>query len=41
MSGLYKDLTDYLPRINDIEFGKWYPEKQKGTRMANSAAIQV
>lgn len=30
MSGLYKDLTDYLPRIKDIEFGKWYPEKQTG-----------
>ena len=30
MSEVYKSLTDYLPRIKDIEFGKWYPEKQTG-----------
>lgn len=30
MAEVYKGLTDYLPRIKDIEFGKWYPEKQTG-----------
>lgn len=30
MAEVYKGLTDYLPRIRDIEFGKWYPEKQTG-----------
>lgn len=30
MSELYKELTDYLPRIKETEFGKWYPEKQTG-----------
>lgn len=30
MSEVYKELTDYLPRIKDIEFGRWYPEKQTG-----------
>lgn len=30
MEEVYKGLTDYLPRIKDIEFGKWYPEKQTG-----------
>lgn len=30
MSELYKGLTDYLLRIKDIEYGKWYPEKQAG-----------
>ena len=27
---MYKKLTDYLPLIKDIEFGKWSPEKQTG-----------
>lgn len=30
MSEIYKGLTAYLPRIKDIEFGKWYPKKQNG-----------
>lgn len=30
MSEVYKSLTDYLSQIKDIEFGKWYPEKQTG-----------
>lgn len=30
MSGLYKELTNLLPSLKDIEFGKWYPEKQTG-----------
>ena len=30
MERTYKELTEYLPKIKDIEFGKWYPEKQTG-----------
>lgn len=30
MKGLYKNLTELLPSLKDIEFGKWYPEKQPG-----------
>jgi len=30
MAEVYKRLTDYFPQIKDIEFGKWYPEKQTG-----------
>lgn len=30
MSGVYKKLTDYLPRLKDIEYGKRYPEVQTG-----------
>lgn len=27
---MYEYLTDYISKINDIEYGKWYPEKQTG-----------
>lgn len=30
MSEIYKDLTECLQKFEDIEFGKWYPEKQVG-----------
>lgn len=26
----YKLLTDYIPRLQNVEYGKWYPEKQTG-----------
>jgi len=27
---MYEYLTDYIPQIKDIEYGKRYPEKQMG-----------
>ena len=30
MSKVYQALTDYLPRIENIKYGKWYPETQTG-----------
>lgn len=30
MAEVYKALTDFLPKIKDIDYGKWYPEKQTG-----------
>lgn len=30
MAEVYKTLTDFLPQIKDIDYGKWYPEKQTG-----------
>lgn len=30
MAEKYKSLTNFLPQIKNIEYGKWYPEKQTG-----------
>lgn len=30
MAEVYKTLTDFLPQIKDIDYGKWHPEKQVG-----------
>lgn len=30
MSEIYKKVTDYLSHIRNLEYGKWYPEKQVG-----------